>query len=243
MKKLVTLIVCGKYDKEETAPLEEIEFLYTDEARECGTIIKNAAKQAKGKYICLLDPETTYKDAQALVNALSDKSCDMVVLNGCICFKTSIIRGLDINDNFDRQTAEIFAAMSSKSVVKTEATPFEYIRLPVTYSENAEKNLAAALDEFKKDKQKFDKSVYSAVFELICNKLNEYYASAVYAAYKKQIDSERIVQFDLKLKSNIVLYLAMEKRFTCAKLKSLRKNKFKISVFTAPKFKKFLNIK
>ncbi len=58
-----------------------------------------------------------------------------------------------------------------------------------------------------------------------------------------EVDGEELVKFDGRLKSEIVLYLALEKNFTAAKLSKLRKKNFKISYFTAKKFKKILNIK
>ncbi|MBD5632345.1 MAG: hypothetical protein HDP34_03870 [Clostridia bacterium] len=243
MKKLVTIIVCEKYDGEDNSPSEEIEFLYTDEDRQSGFIIKNAVKQAKGKYVCLVDENFGHQETQGFINVLGSASADMIVFDGGCCFKTSIIKGLDLSDDCDRETAEIFAALACKSVAKTAVKPFNVAKTAVTYSESVENNLLTAVTEFKKDKQKLEKGVYSAAFDLICNKLILYYASAIYAAYKKQLDREQIKAFDAKLKENIVLYLALEKRFTCAKLKALRKNGFKITIFNAPKFKKLLNIK
>ena len=55
-----------------------------------------------------------------------------------------------------------------------------------------------------------------------------------------RLESEKLISFDNRLKGEIVLFLALEKNFKAANLTKLRKKGFKISRFTAKKFKKLL---
>ena len=63
---------------------------------------------------------------------------------------------------------------------------------------------------------------------------------AMVAIREGNLAVEQFKAFDGKLKAEIVLYLALEKRFTAAKLHKLRDKDFKISRWTAKKFKKIL---
>ncbi len=60
------------------------------------------------------------------------------------------------------------------------------------------------------------------------------------AVKSKAIPLSALTDFDALLKENVVLYLAMDKRFTPANLGKLRKNGFAISFLTAKKLEKFL---
>ena len=76
--------------------------------------------------------------------------------------------------------------------------------------------------------------------DIICLRLTYYYAAAMLAIKSKAIPLSVLTEFDARLKENVVLYLAMDKRFTPASLGKLRKKGFAISFLTAKKFEKFL---
>ncbi|MDE5728695.1 MAG: hypothetical protein K2I20_00780 [Clostridia bacterium] len=58
--------------------------------------------------------------------------------------------------------------------------------------------------------------------------------------HKNEISADELKELDLKLKQNIVLYIAMQKRFTAANLQKLREKNFKINFLTFNKLKKSL---
>ncbi len=75
---------------------------------------------------------------------------------------------------------------------------------------------------------------------MLCDRLVIYYLYALLSIKDGNLDSGKLIAFDGKLKAEIVLYLALEKRFTYAKLQKLREKNFKISGWTARKFRKIL---
>ena len=71
-------------------------------------------------------------------------------------------------------------------------------------------------------------------------KLITFYICAAVAIREKQLEAEKLKEFDAKLKENIVLYLALEKKFYPADIKKLREKDFKIGFIQYNKFKKLI---
>lgn len=239
MKKVVSIIVCRQVSSVPPEP-DGAEILYTEENRGFAEIVQSAIKQAKGKYTVLCGQGFTFEDCGGLLNKLEASNADIVAFDGAVAFKTSLFKGL--LPEGDKSTAEILALLSAKSVEKSNIKPFapEKTTDGRGYSENIQKELSSALKEFKKCKSKLPKDVYTFAVDTICTQLTYFYASAMLAVRNKLISAENLKEFDAVLKENVVLYLAMDKRFTPANLAKLRKKNFEISFITAKKFEKFL---
>ena len=240
MKTVVSILICRRVESVPAEP-DGCELLYTDENRSYTEILKNGIKQAKGKYSIILDGGFEFADADGLVSALSAANADIVTFKSVTAFKTSLFKGANF-DTGDRAASEIYAALSSKSLVKSEVSPFICVKKAEKYSEQAEKAILEVIKEFTKNKAKLTKEVYSYCFDSICLRLTEFYIAALLAVKNKEIPSEKLAVFDGEIKKNVVLCLAFEKRFTYADLKRLRKNNFKISFITAKKLEKIINI-
>ena len=118
--------------------------------------------------------------------------------------------------------------------------PFKFTTQRAEYSLTDEAKLEETLEEFKKSKAKLNKAVDSFIFDVLCARLTTFYICAMIAVYRKEATAEGLLDFDKRLKENIVLYLALEKRFPAADLKKLREKNFKISLITYNKFKKII---
>lgn len=240
MKKLLTIIECEKLNNRfDPQVVEEIEFIAAREEIAHDENIKNGIKQAKGKYILLIDCDAAFKTVLPFFEELEKTSADIFTFDGGYCFRSAVLKGLSLKDD-DKFSTEISATMASKSIAKSEIRPFSFNRAHTEYSDGVLERLESALAEFKKSKAKLSKDIYSFAFDIICQRLEDFYISAALAVRKKQLDAEKLVEFDAQLKENIVLYLGLEKRFTAADLKKLRDKKFKIDLFTALKFEKIL---
>ncbi len=241
MKKVVSIIVCKNIAEIPTEP-EAAEILYTEENRGFAEIVQNGLKQAKGKYVLLCDGGFELTNADGLLSVAGASNADIIVFDGATALKTTLFKGFAPNG--DRATAEILAVLAAKSIEKSNIKPFtlanEREADKYLYSEQTEKELANALREFKKCKSRLPKDVYTYAVDIICLRLTYYYAAAMLAVKSKAIPLSALTDFDALLKENVVLYLAMDKRFTPANLGKLRKNGFAISFLTAKKLEKFL---
>ncbi len=232
MKRILTVLLSAGAQCEQ--PLgEDYEILEIAEGDE----LKAVLKRASGKFTIIFDRTFTLKDTQTFLGELGGCDADVVAFDGGFCFKTQFLKSMR---RFDTGTVQIIAIISAKSAYKTQTKPFEFANQPQVYSENEQNALKSAVEEFGKEKHKLPHEVYSLAFETLLLKLTCFYMAAMLAIRKKKIDDENLINFDLELKQNIVLYLALEKRFTVASLAKLRKNKFKLPYFTAKKFKKLL---
>ncbi len=238
MKKLVTVLVCAPC-KEITPPCDEVEILYTDEDRTPHEIIENGIKQSKSKYVILTYGEIEIIDFNPLLTVLDNSSADIIAFDGGAAVKSNLFKGA-IKDGSDKFSAEFFAVMGAKSVENTDLKPFTVKNASYSYDKADEERLKAVLDEFKKCKAKLQKDVFSFAFDLLCERLIAFYTAAVIAVHTGEISAETLVNFDLKLKQNIVLYIAMQKRFTAANLQKLREKKFKTNFLTFAKLKRSL---
>lgn len=239
MKKVVSIIVCRSTASVPTEP-DGAEILYTEENRGFAEIVQNAIKQAKGKYLVLCGKSFEFADLDGLLAKTGDSNADIIAFDGATAFKSALFKG--ILPNGDKSTADILAILSAKSIEKSGIKPLKYENTAdnLQYSESVAEELSEALKEFKRCKSKLPKEVYTFAVDTVCTRLNTFYAEAMLAVKNKQIPAEALTEFDALMKENVVLYLAMDKRFTPADLGKLRKKNFEISFITAKKFEKFL---
>lgn len=163
----------------------------------------------------------------------------MVVFVGGTAIKTSIIKGV-VKDCKDLFSCFILSVLSCKTVLKSVYLPLTFEKSETLFNEDSYSGLLLASEEFVKAKAKLSKDVYSHALNSLCARLVTFYLTAMIAIREGKMDKETLISFDSRLKAEIVLYLALEKNFTAGKLSKLRKKDFKISRFTAKKFKKLL---
>lgn len=240
MKKNLTIIVCNKFEGEISAPYDDIELLYTDGDYDSADIIKNAVKQANGKYIAFCDGAVEILNAEALTAALQNASCDVMEFNGGMFFKASVVRAVSSKDITGRVTLEIKAALNAKDFVHTGIAPLNLHNARCLYSDENSEMLLSLIDDFNKQKSKVSKETYAYAREMLCDVLYYFYADAMLKIRKGGLDSQTFAQFDEKLKENIVLYLALGQKFKKPKLQKIRDKKFKIGLFDEPALKSIL---
>lgn len=238
MKKLVTVLACAPC-KEILPPCDEVEILYTDESRTPHEIIENGLKQAKSKYIILTDGGFEITDIKPLLEVLNGSSADLITFVGGAAVKAGLFKNAPKGDR-DKFTTEFYAVLGAKSIENTNFKPFIFKNAPVAFDKADKERLATVLDEFKKCKARLQKDVFTYAFDLLCAKLIVFYSAALIAIHKNEISADELKEFDLKLKQNIVLYIAMQKRFTAANLQKLREKNFKINFLTFNRLKKSL---
>ncbi|MDE7454100.1 MAG: hypothetical protein K2N22_06805 [Clostridia bacterium] len=232
MKKLLSIVVYGQSDGEKTDTIyDQIELIYADGG------LQSAIKQAKGKYILIEDRTFLFNDVQPFMEALDTATQDIIRFNGRNAYKSHLFKGVaDKDDCFAFCT---FAAFNAKTVGYFEYAPFTFSAADWNYDKE-ENHLLQVCGEFKRVKAKLSKEVYSFTFDLICDKLLLFYLHALLAVRAKTVSAEQLSEFDKNLKDEIVLYLALDKRFDGGKLSKIRKKGFKISYFTARRYKKLL---
>lgn len=235
MKKLLTIAALSGFQGEICAPCEEIEIIRVDEKP-----FYEVLKQVKSKYVCVADGGFAFSDSTEYLSELDGATADIVVFEGGCLIKTAILKGLPAKLCADRFTAEVFGAMDAKSVLNADFKPLNLYPVAPEYSPETEERLYDALAEFKKCKAKLSKEVYSFVFDAFLKKLITFYICAAVAIREKQLEAEKLKEFDAKLKENIVLYLALEKKFYPADIKKLREKDFKIGFIQYNKFKKLI---
>ncbi len=237
MKKVLTVAVCVRLQKNlPDCALEGIEILYIAEGQSCAEFLKNAVKSAKGKYTVIVDGDFVTADLADFLSVAEKDNSDIIIFKGGYCFKTAVLRGLNAKNYGSRYYTEISAALCSKTVRKVEIAPVCFKGVKTLYSVENEANLAAVVREFGAVKAKLTRDVYTFTFDIICARLVTFYMSAMVAIREKKVTADSLVAFDKALKCNIVLYLALGKRFTAADLNKLREKNFNISYFTARKF-------
>lgn len=239
MKKILTVAVCKNADSELTAPCEEIDIFYPGkDGRQGDKSVYGLLRQAKSKYTVLVDSDFTFKETDSFLKELDVATADIIVFDGGYLFKSAILKGLPARLCVDRYSAEIFGAFNAKTVSTVNLKPFAFNACYTEYSDEIAARLSDALDEFKKSKSKLPKEVYSFIFKALLSRLITFYMSAMLAVREKSLAAEALKEFDTKLRDNIVLYLALDKRFSAADLKKLRGKDFKINFLECNKFKK-----
>lgn len=243
MKNLLSIVVsCATGEKHASTLYDGIELIYPEENEKEKDFILRAIKNAGGKYAVLLEKKFMFADVNSLLNILDKNSPDMVCFTGGTAIKTSIVKGV-VKDSADLFSLVVLSVLSCKTVLKSTYMPFSFERREVNFTEANYTGIITAATAFGAAKAKLSKDVYSYVLNALCARLISYYLFAMVSIKEGSMDNETLVAFDNRLKSEIVLYLALEKNFTAAKLNKLRKKNFKISRFTANKFRKILKSK
>jgi len=241
MKKLLSIVLCKNTVKDFDLPDDGAELLKLG-TEESPKALYELIRQAKGKYTILIDTDCTAngEDFIDFLKVTEEATADILAFNGGYALKTATLKGVSSKLYSDRYGAEIYTAFGSKEIVRITLKPFNFTTQRAEYSLADEEKLEETLEEFKKSKAKLPKAVYSFIFDILCARLVTFYTCAMIAVYKKEISADGLIEFDKRLKENIVLYLALEKRFTAADLKKLRAKNFKINLITYSKFKKLI---
>lgn len=243
MKILLTIVVNDDLGTR-NAPIlyDGIEIIYPEENEIEKDFISRASKIGKGKYTVLSDRKFRLADLNSLLNILDKNSADMVSFEGGIAIKSSLVKNA-VKNCTDLFSCLILSVLDCKTVLKTPYIPFAFNKYQPVFSEENNEGIILAAEAFSREKATLSKDVYSYCLNTLCNRLVTYYIYTMLAIKNGDVEGEKLVKFDNRLKSEIVLFLTLEKNFTAAKLSKLRKKNFKISYFTAKKFKKILNIK
>ena len=194
-------------------------------------MLTRAIKTAKGKYTVLSDRKFRLADINSLLNILDKNSADMVSFTGGTAIKTNLIKNA-LKDCTDIFSCLVLSVIGCKTVLKSLYTPFSFEKYQPVFSEDNNAGILLAAEVFCAEKAALSKEVYSYCLNTLCNRLITYYLYTMLAIKCGEVDGEELVKFDGRLKSEIVLYLALEKNFTAAKLSKLRKRilKFHISL-------------
>ena len=239
MKNLLTIVVYCNSDTGSTTLYDGIELIYPVDREPEAEFTSRAIKEACGKYIVLLGQKFKFADVSPLLNILDKNSPDMVTFTGGTAIKASIVKSA-AKHSTDIFSSIILSILDCKSVLKSNYTPFIFEKSEAIFTETNYNGLLTAAKEFIAMKAKLSKDVYSLVMNALCQRLVIFYLTAMLGIKNGEIKSETLIEFDSKLKGEIVLFLALEKNFTYAKLTKLRKKDFKISALRAMKFKKAL---
>lgn len=237
MKKLITVIMPDVSEGNGEAP-EKIEILSYGGK----TSLAEAIKRAKGKYTLLSDGDVECGDTDGFFFEAEKAQADILAFDGGFLVKTAVLRDVDAKCVADAAFTRLYAALEAKTVAKC-VSPFKCREKALEYDDESIKNLGAALDEFKKCKAKLPREVYSFTMDLICTMLSQFYLSALIAVKKGRLGGETLASLDDKLKENIVLYLAFNKRFDAADLKKLREKNYKLGFMTYKKLLKLYNMR
>ena len=212
---------------------EEIEILSYGENQS----LSEAVKRAKGKYTLLCDGDAVCDTPEEFFAEVDKAQADIITFDGGFLVKTSVLKGVS-----KLMTAvpvsQIYAVLEAKTIAKSAFTPFKSETEKFRYSEENAVSFLAAIEEFKKSKSKLSREIYAYAVDLICLRLTEFYISALLAIKKGELSEDNLAEFDTKLKDEIVLYLAFEKRFTVESLKKLRAKNFKVGFLTYKKLLK-----
>lgn len=234
MKKILTIILSEETIESGAMP-DNAELLYAKPDKVFDTV-----KQAKGKYAFIPEAVLKMADLQVLFDELEKSNADIVAFKGGCCIKVAVLKGLNARVCRDAFSALAYSALASKSVLSLGIEPFGFNTVKAEYSKEFENGILAVIAEFNKVKAKLSKEAYTFTFDLIVQKLVVFYLCAMLAIYARKLDCNDLKEFDLKLKENIVLYLALEEKFVHANLSKLRSKNFKIDLFTNMKFKKLV---
>ncbi len=243
MKNLLSIVVsCNIGEKHVSTLYDGIELIHSEENETEKEFISRAIKNANGKYTVLLEKKFMFGNINSLLNILDKNSTDMVYFMGGTAIKTSVIRNC-VKDCADIFSCFILSVLNCKTILKSDYAPFAFTSTEFAFSDANFSGIMISAEAFGETKAKLSKDIYSHTLNALCARLIQYYLYAMIAISEDKMERDSLVAFDSRLKSEIVLYLALEKNFTYAKLEKLRKKRFKISRFTAKKFKKALQLK
>lgn len=239
MKNLLSIVVgCDSGVKNSSTLYDGIELIYPKEGEPEADVIREL-KNVNSKYAVLFGHKFKFADVSSLLNTIDKSSHDLIQFNGGVAIKSSIVKAAAKNSP-DIFSCYILSVLNCKSILKSNYTPFILEKSEMNFTEENYNGLLTAAREFIATKAKISKDIYSITMNALCQRLVIFYLTAMIGIKEGKIDSEPLIAFDCKLKGEIVLYLALEKNFTYAKLTKLRKRGFKISKFKANKFKKIL---
>lgn len=243
MKNLLSIVVyCNAGEKHASTLYDGIELIYPEENETEKDFAQRAAKIAKGKYAVILEHKFRFADVSSLLNILDKNSTDMVSFNGGTAIKTSVVKDA-AKGCADMFSLYVLSVIGCKTVLKSVYMPFMIDKCELNFTEANYSGILVAAEAFGAAKAKLSKDIYSHALNTLCAKLISFYLYAMIAIKEGAMECEKLTSLDGRLKSEIVLYLALEKNFTAGKLSKLRKKNFKISRFTAKKFRKILKIK
>ncbi|MDE6597426.1 MAG: hypothetical protein K2K60_02170 [Clostridia bacterium] len=235
MKKLLTVVVYSQTAKNfDELQYEKAELISCADTAE----FQRALKKANGKYTVICGG-VSVNDLQPLLDLADSAKEDIIAFSDGAAYKTSAFKGADGIDSADLFLCSVSAAMQCKSVIKCDLTPFTLNKEVLPCADRCG-GILHACKAFKEVKAKLAREIYNYVFESLCSELVNFYACALLEIRNGSFTAEQLIEFDTQLKSEIVLYLAVDKRFTAASLKKLRDKQFKISFLTANKLKKLL---
>ena len=244
MKKLLSIVLCNNAGENLSVTNEEAEILRleADSAENNSKALYELIRQTKGKYVVIVDTDCTIneEDFVNILTACDEATADILSFAGGYALKAATLKGVAAKFYCDRFGAEIYTAFNSKEIVWVSFEPFKFNVQNAKYSLTDEGLLNETLEEFKRSKAKLTKAVYTFISDMLCARLITFYVCAMTAIYRKETTADGLIEFDKKLKDNIVLYLAMEQRFPYADLKKLREKNFKIGLLTYNKFKKLV---
>lgn len=240
MKKLLTIACFAASDVIKSFN-GGVELFYTDINENRDDFFVRAVKQAKGKYIVFIDREILSADLLPLLQIVETSRADIIAFRDGAAIKVNVLKGVDPKLIYDSFCCNLYAAFNSKSIFVSDCRPFKFAYYENAYDDKTAVCILNGITTFKKVKAKLPRAVYTYSFEILCSQLISFYVSNIIAIKEGKISADKLIDFDKKLKSEIVLYLALEKRFTAAKLNKLRAKNFKISGWTAKKFRKFLS--
>lgn len=238
MKILLSLAVC-KPDKRTESLYDGIELLYPEENESEKDFLVRAVKAAKGKYTVICDRNFSFADVQPLLNIIDKNAADMVCFTNGAAIKTSLFKTV-AKDCTDAFSCRVLGVLACKNLLKTIYNPFRFDKVNGKFRDENITGLLRSAETFGKVKAKLTKEIYSYASTLLCDRLVIFYMYAMIAIKEGDFEAEKLIEFDNKLKAEIVLYLNLEQKFTAAKLNVLRGRGFKISGFKANKFRKIL---
>ena len=238
MKILLSLAVC-KPDKRTESLYDGIELLYPQEDESEKEFLIRAIKVAKGKYTVICDRNFAFADVQPLLNIIDKNTADMVCFTNGAAIKTSVLKTVakDCTDSF---SCRVLGVLACKNLLKTIYNPFRFEKVSGKFTDENITAFLRSAEAFGKVKAKLNKEIYSYASTLLCERFVVFYMYAMIAIKEGDFEADKLIEFDNKLKAEIVLYLNLEQKFTAAKLSVLRGKGFKISGLKARKFRKLL---
>lgn len=236
MKTLLTIVACNGSATAELA--DGVEFIYPEQGEKQIEFLKRASKAANGKYVVICE-NATIADPAPLLKIIDKNPADLICFSGGAAVKTSVFKA-GVKDCKDAFSCRVLSVLNCKVILKTTYIPL-YIKKPAnTFTGDNIDGLLCCAETFGKCKDKITKEIYTYASNMICDRLVIFYMYAMLAIKDGSMSINELTGVDGKLKAEIVLYLALEKRFTAGKLHKLRDKNFKVSPLKAMKFKKLL---
>ncbi len=237
MKTLLTIAVCR--GTPETAVTDGVEFIYPEKDENQKDFLTRSAKTAKGKYTVISETAAGIAEIGQLLNIIDKNPKDLICFEQGFAVKTAIFKAC-AKDCKDAFSCKVLCVLECKSILKTVYFPLTFGKFDNEFDENSLQGLLCCAETFGKYKSKIEKEIYSYASALICDRLVPFYMYAMLAIKQGKMNVDGLAELDGTLKAEIVLYLALEKKFTASKLHKLREKGYRISFLTERKFRKLL---